>query len=200
MRRAKHIVPVLLILCIGDLRAGNEQDDRRRAERKLTGLEARAKRIAAAHSTAPFEPFLQQETKRLLERCRAFAPASYKFDRMLEALDDLLDARDELLAAAAQTQPSQKDSEDERRDTAKRLERSYFRVQQGDYFARLSADEHAKEYVALSRQLYQRARAFYDTRDYRRADKLASASSELVNVLENLAQAAVRKLEPPVLN
>jgi hypothetical protein len=198
MRRIKYIAPVLAILCIADLRAGNEEESRKRAERKLTSLEARAKRLASAPS--PSEVFLQQETRRLLERCRTFAPASYKFDRMLEALDDLLDARDDLLAATAQGQARPKKEEDDRRDTAKSLERSYFRVQQGDYFARLSADEHAKEYVALSRQLYQRARASYDTRDYRRAGKLASASSELVNVLENLAQAAVRKLDPPVLN
>jgi hypothetical protein len=135
----------------------------------------------------------------LFERCRTFPPATYKFDRMLEALDDLLDAREDLHAAAVNPR-KQADGEADRRDTAKRLERSYFRVQQGDYFARLSADDHAKEYVALARQLYQRARAAYDAREHHRAEKLASASSELVNVLENLAQAAVRKREPPILN
>jgi hypothetical protein len=151
-----------------------------------------------AVDTEQASTFLARETQRLLQRTRKLQPASYEFDRMLEALDDLLDAREDLLSAAKPNRDSGH-SDRARSDTAKRLERAYFRVQQGEYFARLSADQNAQEYVLRSRQLYQMGRAAYDKREFHRANKLASASSEFVNVLENLAQAAVRKPDPPVL-
>lgn len=182
-------------LTVGLAWAGDDKPER--AERRLRSLETRARKIPRTDSDET-RAFLQRETQRLIERTRTFPPVSYEFDRLLEALDDLLDAREDLAAAARPNSRHDKDKES-RDSVARHLERSYFRVQQGDYFARLSSDSHARDYVLRSRQLYQRARAAYDKRDFRQAAKLASASSELVNVLENLAQAAVRKPEPPVL-
>lgn len=176
----------------------DKERERRRDERRLSGLEARAKKFAASDASE-LSVFLQQESARVLERCRALLPSSsYRFDRMLEALDDLLDTRDDLQEAASPANSRRKE-DDERRETAKRLERAYFRVQQADYFAKLSEDKHASEYIGFSRQLYQRARTAYDAQEYHRANHLASASSELVSVLENFAQSAVRKPEPPEL-
>lgn len=202
MRRIAYMLPGLVILLAGLLLAGPDEKDGKRAERRLLKLEARAKKISI---TSQSSTFLQQETQRLLrrahelgmERSRTFSNSSYEFDRILEAVDDLLDAREDLQAATQDRPPDSK--EEGRGGTAKRLERAYFRVQQGAYFAGLSGDKHASEYVPLARQFYQRARAAYDAQEYWRANKLASASSELVNVLENLAQAAVRRPEPPVL-
>jgi hypothetical protein len=197
-RRIALMLPVVLLLSAGVVRAG--QDDKRvdRAQRKWHSLETRAKKFSLPSNAAEPAGFLEAETRRLLDKTRSFPPASYEFDRHLEAIDDLLDAREDLHAAGRDEAGNRKE-EATRDDTAKRLERAYFRVQQGDYFARLSAEKHASHYVPLARQLYQRARLAYDGREYRRANRLASASSELVNVLENLAQAAVRKPEPPVL-
>jgi len=194
------MLPVIIALA-GDglLRADDDQKDRHRAERRLSSLETRAKKFTTAPDSTELSGFLQQETLRLIERCRALLPSSsYQFDRILEATDDLLDSREELQAADRRQAPSEKE-EKAQRDTARHLERAYFRVQQADYFARLSGDKHAPEYITFSRQLYQRARAAYDEREYHRANRLASASSELVSVLENLAQAAVRKPVPPEL-
>jgi hypothetical protein len=185
----------LTALTVGVAWAGD--DKRERGERRLQGLETRIRKLPRADGDE-IRAFLQSETQRLIARTRGLSYTSYEFDRMMEALDDLLDACEDLAAAVRARNGAEREKET-RDSVAKQLERAYFRVQQGDYFARLSADSHGREYVLRSRQLYQRARAAYDTRDYRRAAKLASASSELVNVLENLAQAAVRKPEPPVL-
>lgn len=203
MIRITHTLLTAFVLLALPVLAEEDDKDRRRAERRLLNLEVRAKKVTAP--TGPADPlvFLQQETRRLLDRCRTYVPSSYEFDRILEAVDDLLDARDDL-QASTQDSPdrpngNREDDDNNQGATAKRLERAYFRVQQAEYFARLSSDKQAPEYIPLSRQLYQRARSAYDAREYRRANKLASASTELVSVLENLAQAAVRKPEPPVL-
>jgi hypothetical protein len=191
---------IVYILLAGLLHSEDDHKDRRRAERRLSNLEARAKAISTLGAGADSSRFLEDETRRLIGRCRTFPLASYEFERMLEAVDDLLDARENLQTTAPQQRRTEKDREHESRGaTAKRLERAYFRVQQAQYFARLSGDNEALEYIPLSRQFYQRARAAYDSQEYGRANRLASASSELVNVLENLAQAAVRRPEPPIL-
>jgi hypothetical protein len=200
MPRSISIIVSLAAITAGLLFGDDESKSRRRAERRLENLESRVKRIGSPNSADEPSVFLLRETDRLMAKTRSLSRSSYQFDRMLEAMDDLLDAREQLLAAAADGRHDGDSSEDDKRsDTAKRLERAYFRVQQGDYFAGLSADKHAQEYILRSRQLYQKARAAYDRREYRRANKLADAASELVNVLENLAQSAVRKPEPPVL-
>ncbi|HYI95901.1 MAG TPA: hypothetical protein VEX68_20335 [Bryobacteraceae bacterium] len=202
MRAIVYISALYFLLPLELLHAGDDEKDRERAERRLRNLETRANGVAAAAVGAEHAGFLQRETRRLLKRCREHALSSYEFDRLLEAMDDLLDVRDDLHAAARQkpeTGTDKREETEKRSVTAKRLERAYFRVQQAEYFARLSAEKQAPEYITLSRQIYQRARAAYDARDYGRAMKLASASGEMVNVLENLAQAAVRRPEPPIL-
>ena len=193
MVRVRWMLAGWLVLSAGLLPAGDEKE-RDRAQRRLQNLEARARKIGRSSATDETSAFLARETQRLIERTRSLDRSSYAFGRLIEAVDDLLDAREDLQSAQRD-----EDERETREDSAKRLERAYFRVQQGDYFARLSDDKSASEYVLRSRQLYQRGRSAYDKKDYRRANELASASGELVNVLENLAQAAVRRPEPPVL-
>jgi hypothetical protein len=188
----------LAALAAGLVHAEDDDKSRKRAERRLLALNTRARKIDPPDRADEPAAFLFRETQRLIQRSREASRSLYEFERMLEAVDDLLDAREDL-ASAAQGEKDRENVERARDDTAKRLERAYFRVQQGDYFARLSGDQRAPDYVRLTRRLYQKARAAYDTREFRRAGKLASASTELVNVLENLAQVAVRKPEPPVL-
>lgn len=177
---------------------GTEDDRRKRNEQALRSLRIRAEQLAPPAPGEPLNEFLAQETHRLLLRAKTLPIASVRLHKVLEALDDLLDARDRL-AEVKQLRRLTNDKPVSRDDTAKRLERAYFRVQQADYFGRLSGDAHAAEYILRSRQLYQQARSGYDREDYAIAVKLASASTELVNVLENLAQAAARRHDPPVL-
>jgi hypothetical protein len=79
------------------------------------------------------------------------------------------------------------------------LERTYFRVTQADYYARISTDPNGSAYVRSARRLYQAARREYDAKNYDRARRFAGAAGELVNTLENLAQAVVRGPDPPKL-
>jgi hypothetical protein len=189
---------ILLLLALSaGLVVGDDDDGSKRPERRLLRLENRAKKMSRLPEPADAGGFFVNESQRLVEQARARTGSPYEFDRILEALDDLLDAREDV-AAGQGSRPSRKEG-DGARDTARRLERAYFRVQQAEYFARLSADKNGPEYVRRSRQLYQKARAAYDAQNFYRANKLASASTELINVLENLAQAAVRKPDPPVL-
>jgi hypothetical protein len=188
------LISAFLATTVGVARGG---DDKRakRDERVLRSLQVRAQRIPKPVAGDDLGEFLMRQTGLLLEQSRSLPQGSYKLHRLMEALDDLLDARDDLEDAR---RPGSSDDH-KREDTARRLERVYFRVQQADYFAKLSGEAHAAEYVLRARQLYQRARQAYDEKAYRQAVKLASASDELVNVLENLAQAAVRRPDPPVL-
>jgi hypothetical protein len=202
-RTAAQAIAIILCAAVG-LSSAADDKDRKRAERRLRELENRARKIAG--TAADESEFFLKETQRLIERSRKLSPASHKFERLLEALDDLMDAREDLVTGQRGNDGSERDppdedaeKEDRRADTARHLERAYFRVQQAEYFGRLSKDEHASQYIVRLRRFYQQARAAYDGKDYRRAEKLASASSELVNVLENLAQAEVRRPEPPVL-
>jgi hypothetical protein len=93
----------------------------------------------------------------------------------------------------------EKRDHDQRARTARDLEHTYFRVTQGEYFARQSREARAPEYVRMAQRLYQQARVAYDAGDLRRARRLAGAAKEVINSLENLAQAAVPVPEPPSL-
>lgn len=176
-------------------------EERKSPERRLRQLEARVKGLPEAPAADQTAVFLARESRRLLDRSRALPPASYEFDRITDALDDLLEAREQLTKAREETGAiSRERDQDPQGRTARRLERTYFRVQQAEYFAALTRDEEAPVYVARIRQLYQEARAAYDRSAYVQSQRLADVSSELVEVLEKLAQAAVRRRDPPRLD
>lgn len=82
---------------------------------------------------------------------------------------------------------------------AERLERTYFRLQQAEYFQKQSRDPRAKGLVQSARQFYQKARRAYDLRDSRGADEYAKVSEEVVKALERLARTAMPTREPPRL-
>jgi hypothetical protein len=147
---------------------------------------------------------LHQKVSSILDRSRQAPAGSYVLDRLESAIDDLLDASEEILESRLDLRTRQEnrggqDAEDARRSTARDLERSYFRIQQGDYFARQSQQGDAGDYVLLARRLYQLARAAYDAADYSKAGDLADASQKVIDGLEGLAQAAVPIPEPPRL-
>jgi hypothetical protein len=203
MLRFGSLVAAVVALAICGAYAGEKR--RLAPEQRLHKLELRARRIPVVTNGDQPGQFLISETRRLINRSRSVPAGSYEFERLLEALDDLLDAREDLAEARrgngleSKRRDGKPEKEDTRTATARRLERAYFRAQQAEYFGRLSGEQQASEYTLRSRQLYQQARAAYDLREYERATKLASASSEMVNVIENLAQAAVRRPDPPVL-
>ena len=148
---------------------------------------------------------LAQKVSTLLERSRQAPAGSYLLDRLESAMDDLLDASENILESRSGrgdrqgNRDREPDPDEARRSTARELERSYFRIQQGDYFARQSQEGDASEYGILARRLYQLARAAYDASDFSGARDLSDASRKVIDALESLAQAAVPVPDPPRL-
>jgi len=187
---------LLVLMIVGVLAA-----DRKRSadEEKLEALEefsGRLSRLSSDPDLTEEQRFLHERVAELMTRAREAEAGSYLFGRLEETMDDLLDASGELRQARRNEGGSNEEGQER---TARDLERTYFRVRQGDYFARQSGDSHADDYIRLAQRLYQQARAAYDIREFRRARSIADAAREVIEGLENLAQAAVRVPEPPKL-
>ena len=172
-----------------------------RKQRDLNELSSRFNRLASDPELAEEQHFLHERVQELMERARQAEAGSYLFGRLEEAMDDLLDASDELRDARRVPQDNDNDDDEQEAQerTARDLEQAYFRVRQGDYFARQSGEPQGKNYAQTAQRLYQQARAAYDGKEFRRARHLADAAREVIEGLENLAQAAVRIPEPPKL-
>jgi hypothetical protein len=97
----------------------------------------------------------------------------------------LLSAADEFLSCKADRAPQEQDLG--RRICSARV---HFRVRQAGYFAKMSGEKNADQYVTLARSLYQQGRSSYDAHEYQRARLLGDASSFIVFALECMAQAA----------
>jgi len=183
--------------------AGAQNKDRRSGrspERKkaetLKELSERLSRLSARTDLSAENRFLHAQVAAVQERARQAPAGSYLFDRLESAGDNLLDASEEILNAGRKPGENR---ESARVPTARELERTYFRVQQGDYFANQLKEPDAQELVRTARRLYQLARGAYDGGEYRRARGLAEACREVIGGLESLAQAAVPAPVPPKL-
>jgi tetratricopeptide (TPR) repeat protein len=197
---------LILILALAAGNAPCEQRDRkredpqeraaRRQRERLAELSRQLARRLATPQPSETRAFLHKEAAALLERARQASPDQYRFDRLCRAADALLEASENILDSV---QPEKKPEPDDQEEAARRLERSYFRLQQGDYFAHLSGANDAAAYLKHARSLYQQARSAYDSKQYRKAEKLGEAAAEIIVALESLAQATVRVPEPPRL-
>jgi hypothetical protein len=164
-----------------------KQEEIRKASRQLAGIER----------TDPDQGFIRDRAQELLLRAEQAPAGSHQLERLLEAADDLLDAAEELGKIARRA--GENDKQPDAAGTARQLERTYFRVTQADYYARISGDPFGPDYVRTARRLYQAARREYDGKNFQRARRFAGAAGEIVDTLENLAQAAVRVPDPPKL-
>jgi hypothetical protein len=200
---------LLLMAAPGLAAQGGRRSDRSTPEQRKTenfrNISQRLSRLSSRPDLTQENRSLGQKVSSLLERSRQAAAGSYLLDRLESAMDDLLDASEEIMESRLDlrqrqgNRDRQQDADDARRTTVRELERSYFRIQQGDYFARQSQETDAQEYVLLARRLYQLARAAYDAADYAGARGLSEASQKVIDALESLAQAAVPIPEPPRL-
>jgi hypothetical protein len=189
LRRAAAAALVILVPAAGVLSGAEKKRDRlKEAADKLNGL-------ATKPGPSEEQAFLHARASVLLERARQTGD-SYVADRLRRAIDDLLEASQTIFESR---QRDRKADRDDQEDSARRLERAYFRVQQGPYFGRLSGEPDAPEYIQHAQRLYQQARTAYDGKRWREAEKLAEASSDIIEALERLAQARVRIPEPPRL-
>ncbi len=196
MRRlAKILMLAAVCAAVVSLYAAEDKRARRQRER-LENLSEKLSRRMATPDPQAVQGFLHAQAGLLLERARQSTHEAYVLDRLCRAVEELLEASEEVFDSR---KPEGKHDRDERRETAEELQRHYFRVQQADYFARLSGLKEAPTYVVHARSLYQQARSAYDAGLYKKAQHLGDAADGLVDALENLAQAAVRTPDPPVL-
>ena len=205
VRTIMKMIGVALVLALIFNAALALEGQRRRStpeERKAAALQdtlTELNRLSAMPNLSEENRFLHERVSSLLEVSREAPADSYLFDRLESAMDDLLDASEHILDLGADGRGRNETVEEIRQRTARQLERTYFRTQQGDYFAGQSQESNSSEYVLTARRLYQLARAAYDAEDYRRARIVAEASREVIDALESLAQAAVPIPDPPRL-
>jgi len=69
------------------------------------------------------------------------------------------------------------------------LQRTYFKIQQADYFLSQAHDARAASFPKWSNDFYQLAVRAYERHDLRAADENAKSAEDIVRALENLAQA-----------
>jgi len=203
MRRVLTLFLTMVLLAVGAAQADRRKEgegDKARVEKKQRDkLESLSRRLAK-HVTKPgpgeLNSFVNARAFALLERARQAKGDSYRFDRLVRATSELIEAGERVSDSA---EPDNETGPKDQEEAARRLERSYFRVQQSEYFAHLSGEPDADTYVKYCRSLYQQARTAYDLQQYRKARKLGDAAADIVSTLENLAQASVRVPEPPRL-
>ena len=200
-RRALVLLLATSLLSSAPLPADEKKSDEQEKVEDLNEQTDRLNRLASKPDLSEEQLFLHARVSELLDRARQAPAGSYLFDRLDSAIDDLLDSSGRLQRIKTpddDVEREDRESEAQRR-TARDLERTYFRVQQGEYFGEQSGDPKAGEYVRLAQRLYQQGRSAYDSGKYWRARQLADAAREVVDSLEGLAQAAVRIPELPRL-
>jgi hypothetical protein len=73
------------------------------------------------------------------------------------------------------------------------LQRVFFRIQQADYFVRVSRDPHVAPLSPWAQDFFQLARRAYEGGDSLRADENAKCAEEVVKALEAGAQAVTAR-------
>jgi hypothetical protein len=194
-------------LAAAGLLPGAQHDQRGQRDRGSRGWPERSKqerldslaKMLSWRTNAPDSPaecaFLNARAGELLERAKLARGNDFQFDRLATATDNLLRASDCIFSARKYVRVD----ENEKRDAALLLQKCYFRVQQAEYFADISGEKEAKQYVTVARSIYQQARSAYDTHQYDRARMLGEASSLVVMALENIAHASLKIPDPPVI-
>ncbi len=172
-----------------------------RGERRWPGPdwpETTARRLEDAKSISQPGPeieFLQSRATELLDRARLESNSFFRSGRLLGATNALLDASDRILWSRKIDRGPQ---DQDYWDAEYYLRGCYFRIRQADFFATLSGEKNAEQYVTMSRSLYQQARGAIDAREFQRARLLGDASSFIVFALESIAQAAAPVPERPM--
>jgi len=154
-------------------------------------MEATTKRLEQAKSISqpgPEMEFLLSRASDLVDRAKQVRDNHFRFDRLINAANALLNACDGIVWSRKMERTPQES--DFWNLAGMSLKGCFFRVRQADFFAPLSHEKNADQYVTMARTLYQQARGAYDAKEYQRAKVLADASGSIVFALESIAQAA----------
>ena len=185
-------MPLVLVIFATLAPGGAAQDD------PLRDTVQRLQALTSRTDLTPENVFLHEQIGILVERCRRAAAGSFLVERLDLAMKDLLEASERIIEARNGRLNDDR-SEEMRFLMARDLERTYFRIQQGDYFARQSQGVSAGQYVRVARRLYQVARVAYDDREYARVRLLSEAARDIIMSVERLAQAEIGVPDPPRL-
>lgn len=202
MRTGIFLWLVVAACLLHNVEAGDEHSSKKKKRRQVAEFSERLKRLESDGGVTSEQRFLHERVTELMAKWKPLDAGTYTDSRIRSAIDSFLDASEELKGARKQSRSSRSESADgdARRRTARVLERTYFRVKQGEYFSAQSKDPFGPEYVRLGRRLYQQARSAYDRGTFELARRLAEASHEVIEGLEKLAQAAVPIPMPPPLD
>ena len=193
MKRVSTLIALgLFLAAVGYAADDQDRRDRKRGE-SIEELSERLDLRFSYPDPTREQLWLHQQAAALLERTRSASGNRYRFDRLSKATDALLEASERILQARDQDECD----EDERAETARALQNDYFRVQQAEYFAKLSKEKNGDEYTRHARSLYQQARRAYDRKLYECAETLGDAAGYVAQAIEALAQASIRNPEPP---
>ncbi len=144
---------------------------------------------------------LQQQARKTLASGQTYVAERLKSaSRNLgEAVEHLANARLNLKWDDDDGRSEPPDREDDsEKDSARELERAYFRTAQLNFFARQKGAAGVSEWATLSRRLYQEGRAVFDKKEYFKARQLAKASAELSAAVEKYLQSQLpEELTPP---
>jgi len=139
---------------------------------------------------------VDKTAQRALGYSRAFAESGerrlqsgqlFAADRMAEAADAMLHVAEHQQHLRAQSEPKGPPPNAPLQD---QLQRTYFRIQQADYFVSEAHDARAVSFPKWSRDFYQLAVRAYERHDLPAADENAKSAEDVVRALESLAQAA----------
>ena len=198
------------------LLAGDDKRERLTKDQELArDLEKQDKRLQAVREytarssglSKEVEPLLadaaklQQQARKTLASGQTYVAERLKSaSRNLgEAVEHLANARLNLKWDDDDGRSEPPDREDgSEKDSARELERAYFRTAQLNFFARQKGAAGVSEWATLSRRLYQEGRAVFDRKEYFKARQLAKASAELSSAVEKYLQSQLpEELTPP---
>ena len=210
---------VVLIGCLLQsvaLPAGDDKRERLTKDQELArDLEKQDRRLQAVREYASRSSTLSKEVEPLLAdaaklqqqaRHTLALTQTYVAERLKSASRNLAEAVEHLANARLnlkwddddnRSEPPDRDDHSEK-DSAKELERAYFRTAQLNFFARQKGAAGVSEWATLSRRLYQEGRAVFDKKEYFKAQQLAKASAELSSAVEKYLQSQLpEELTPP---
>jgi hypothetical protein len=155
-------------------------------------LEETAKRLEKSKNISQPGPeieFLNARASEMLERAKSSRDNFFRFGRFIAAANAILEASDRMIwLRKVERTPQERDFW----GAGFALPGFYFRVRQAEFFASLSGEKNAEQYVTWSKSFYQQARVAFDAHEYQRARLYGDASSFIVFALECIAQATVQ--------
>ena len=198
------------------LLAGDDKRERLTKDQELArDLEKQDKRLQAVREytarssglSKEVEPLLADAAKLQQQARKTLASGqTYVAERLKSASRNLGEAVEHLANARlnlkwddddGRSEPPDREDDSEK-DSARELERAYFRTAQLNFFARQKGAAGVSEWATLSRRLYQEGRAVFDRKEYFKARQLAKASAELSSAVEKYLQSQLpEELTPP---